>query len=56
MKKSDKEALRLLIEYAKAEAEGQRAGFTAYLLELARMSLDSPERIVHESLDRVRVQ
>jgi hypothetical protein len=56
MKKSDKEALCLLIEYAKAEAQDQRAAFTAYLLELARVSVDAPERVMAENLERARVQ
>jgi hypothetical protein len=45
MKQNEREALKRLIEYAKLEAEQQREDFAAYLLELARRSLDAPGRV-----------
>jgi hypothetical protein len=42
VKRTEKEALKRLIEYARVEAEEQRESFTAYLLTLATRTLDSP--------------
>jgi hypothetical protein len=55
VKQTEQMALRRLIEYARLEAETQRASFTAYLLELASRSLEAPEPL-RESLQLSRVQ
>jgi len=55
VKQSEQAALKRLIDYARLEAESQRESFTAYLLELAARSLESPEP-VRASLQLSRVQ
>jgi hypothetical protein len=42
VKSSEREALKRLIEYARAEAEEQRESFAAYLLTLATRALENP--------------
>jgi hypothetical protein len=42
VKPTEKEALKRLIEYARAEAEEQHESFAAYLLALANRALDNP--------------
>ena len=56
MKPRNRDALQRLIEYAKAEAEEQTETFTAYLLELARRSMDSQGNRFNGALDLGRVQ
>ncbi len=41
MERGDREALKRLIEYARIEANEQKNTFTAYLLDLARRSVES---------------
>ena len=45
MKKSDRETLKRLVEYAKLEAGELGESFTAYLLELALRSLEGSNQI-----------
>lgn len=45
VKKSDRETLKRLVEYAKLEAGELGESFTAYLLELALRSLEGSHQI-----------